>query len=70
MTTTKIPRFTKALTIKPAATKLKNVYHEAVLEEKPFPMLKGGEVLVKVGAATFNSLGFKVQGFEPSLGHH
>lgn len=54
MTTTKIPKFTKALTIKPAATTLKHVYHEAVLEERPLPPLKKGEVLVRIGAAAFN----------------
>jgi NADPH:quinone reductase-like Zn-dependent oxidoreductase len=48
------PNFTKALTLQPAATKLKPVYHEAVLEDRPLPPLKKGEVLVRIGAAAFN----------------
>ena len=51
---TKIPKFTKALTIQPAATKIKPVYHEAVLDERPLPPLKKGQVLVRIGAAAFN----------------
>lgn len=54
MTTSKIPKFTKALTLKPTTAKLKPVYHEAVLDERPLPALKDGEVLVKIGAAAFN----------------
>jgi hypothetical protein len=52
--TTKIPKFTKVLTIKLAAAKLKPVYHEAVLDERPLPSLKKGQVLVRIGAAAFN----------------
>ncbi|KAF9462751.1 NAD-P-binding protein [Collybia nuda] len=54
MTTTKIPKFTRALTIKQAQTQRKPLYHDAILEEKPLPALKKGEILVRIGAAAFN----------------
>lgn len=54
MTTTKLPRFTRALVIKQASPQRKPLYHDAVLEEKALPTLKKGEILVRIGAAAFN----------------
>lgn len=54
MTFTKLPRFTKSLTVKKAPAQSNPVYHEAVIEQKPLPALKKGEILVKIGAAAFN----------------
>ncbi|KAG6876942.1 hypothetical protein C0993_011856 [Termitomyces sp. T159_Od127] len=54
MTLTKLPTFTKSLTVKKAPAQGNPVYHDAVIEQKPIPALKRGEVLVKIGAAAFN----------------
>lgn len=32
----------------------KPVFHDAVIEDKPIPALKQGQVLVRIGAAAYN----------------
>ncbi|TFY67440.1 hypothetical protein EVG20_g3946 [Dentipellis fragilis] len=49
----KVPTTTRALTLR-KSTGRKPVYHDVDLEERPIPVLKKGEVLVKVNAAGFN----------------
>ncbi|RDB23123.1 putative zinc-type alcohol dehydrogenase-like protein YogA [Hypsizygus marmoreus] len=50
----KLPRFTKAVTVKKAPAERKPLYHDAVVEERSIPSLKPGEILVRIGAAAFN----------------
>ncbi|TFK36440.1 hypothetical protein BDQ12DRAFT_706376 [Crucibulum laeve] len=49
-----IPKFTRALILKESSIQKKPVYNDAVLEKKPIPTLKPGQVLVKIGAAAYN----------------
>lgn len=51
---TKLPKVTKALTVKKSPPQRKPQYHDAVLEEKPIPALQKGQILVRMGAAAFN----------------
>ncbi|KAF5378269.1 hypothetical protein D9615_008738 [Tricholomella constricta] len=53
-TTTKLPKLTKALTVKKSPLQRSPLYHDALVEEKAIPALKKGEVLVRIGAAAFN----------------
>ncbi|KAG5635627.1 hypothetical protein H0H81_010588 [Sphagnurus paluster] len=53
-TTTKLPRLTKAITVKQSPPTRKPLHHDALLEERPIPALKEGEILVRIGAAAFN----------------
>lgn len=50
----KLPKSIRALTLKRAPPERKPVYHDALLEEKPMPVLRRGQVLVKIGAVSFN----------------
>ncbi|GLB34498.1 putative zinc-binding dehydrogenase [Lyophyllum shimeji] len=45
---------TKALTVGKSPAQRKPLYHDAVLTERPLPLLKEGEILVRIGAAAFN----------------
>ncbi|KAF8065366.1 hypothetical protein FPV67DRAFT_1502554 [Lyophyllum atratum] len=54
VTMNKLPKVTKALVVKKSSPQRKPLYHDAVMEEKPIPTLKQGELLVRVGAAGFN----------------
>ncbi|KAI0672793.1 NAD(P)-binding protein [Trametes maxima] len=49
-----IPKITKAIVLRKAASAVKPVYHDAILEERPIPELKAGQVLVRLHAAAFN----------------
>ncbi|KAG1827428.1 uncharacterized protein BJ212DRAFT_1565534 [Suillus subaureus] len=49
-----IPESTRALVIKKCSAEAKPIYHDAVLETRPLQQLKQGEVLVKMGAVSFN----------------
>ncbi|EJF66218.1 NAD(P)-binding protein [Dichomitus squalens LYAD-421 SS1] len=49
-----IPKTTKALVLRKAAANGKSVLHDAVVEERPLPQLKPGQILVRVHAAAFN----------------
>ncbi|KAG5644403.1 hypothetical protein DXG03_008570 [Asterophora parasitica] len=53
-TTPKLPNQYKALTVKKSPSQRDSLYHDAILENKPVPTLKKGEVLVRIGAAAFN----------------
>ncbi|KAG6810849.1 hypothetical protein H0H92_010064 [Tricholoma furcatifolium] len=53
-TTTALPRFTKSVVVKKSPPQRTPLYHDAVIEEKPIPELKHGEVLVRMGAVAFN----------------
>ena len=44
----------RALILKRGPLERKPVYHDALLDDKPIPALKRGEVLVKIGAAAYN----------------
>ncbi|KAG1734330.1 hypothetical protein EDB19DRAFT_1911189 [Suillus lakei] len=48
------PESTRALVVKKCSAEAKPVYHDAVLETRPLQQLKQGEVLVKMGAVSFN----------------
>lgn len=50
----RIPESTRALVIKKCSAEATPVYHHAVLETRPLQQLKQGEVLVKMGAVSFN----------------
>ncbi|KAG1756890.1 uncharacterized protein EDB91DRAFT_1094995 [Suillus paluster] len=50
----RIPESTRALVVKKCSAEAKHVYHDAVLETRPLQQLKQGEVLVKMGAVSFN----------------
>ncbi|KAG0696697.1 hypothetical protein DFH29DRAFT_950106 [Suillus ampliporus] len=50
----RIPESTRALVIKKCSAGAKFVYHDAVLETRPLQQLKQGEILVKMGAVSFN----------------
>ncbi|EGN95835.1 hypothetical protein SERLA73DRAFT_155109 [Serpula lacrymans var. lacrymans S7.3] len=50
----KIPQSTKTIVLKKSPEGRSPVYHDAVLEERPIPALKPEEVLVKIGAVSFN----------------
>ncbi|KAG1863611.1 hypothetical protein DFJ58DRAFT_774080 [Suillus subalutaceus] len=50
----RIPESTRALVIKKCSAEAKPVYHDAVLETRPLQQLKQGEILVKMGAVSFN----------------
>ncbi|KAG2145067.1 hypothetical protein BD769DRAFT_1419676 [Suillus cothurnatus] len=54
MMASRIPESTRALVIKKCSAEAKPVYHDAVLETRPLQQLKPGEVLVKMGAVSFN----------------
>ncbi|KAJ8496183.1 hypothetical protein ONZ51_g1305 [Trametes cubensis] len=49
-----IPKSTKALVLRKSTQATQPVYHNAVLEERPIPALKPGQVLVRIYAAAFN----------------
>lgn len=49
-----LPRSMRALVLKRGPPERKPVYHDALLEDKPIPVLKQGQVLVKIGAAAYN----------------
>lgn len=49
-----IPKTTRALVVRKAAQATKPVFHDAVVEERPIPQLKAGQILVRVHAAGFN----------------
>ncbi len=49
-----IPKTTRALVVRKAAQATKAVFHDAVVEERPIPQLKAGQILVRVRAAGFN----------------
>ncbi|KAG2106766.1 uncharacterized protein F5147DRAFT_746199 [Suillus discolor] len=51
---TRTPESTRALVIKKCSAEATPVYHHAVLETRPLQQLKQGEVLVKMGAVSFN----------------
>ncbi|KIJ61516.1 hypothetical protein HYDPIDRAFT_115660 [Hydnomerulius pinastri MD-312] len=51
---TRIPKQTRALVVKKSPADRKPLYHDAVIEERPIPTLKRGQVLVKMGAVSFN----------------
>ena len=44
----------RALTLKRGPPERKPVYHDAVVEVRPMPALQKGQVLVKMGAVSFN----------------
>lgn len=50
------PETTKVITLKRSISTLGSgpVYHDAVLETRPIPQLKDGEILVRMGAVGFN----------------
>lgn len=50
----KPPRSVKALILKRGPPERKPVYHDALLEDKPIPALKQGQILVKMGAVAYN----------------
>ncbi|KAJ3533647.1 hypothetical protein NM688_g7252 [Phlebia brevispora] len=50
----KLPRVSRAVLLKRSPPERKPVYHDIVIEERPIPALKQGEVLVKIGAAAYN----------------
>jgi hypothetical protein len=52
MTAGRIPESTRALVIK--KSEAKPVYHDAVVETRPLQQLTKGEILVKMGAVSFN----------------
>jgi NADPH:quinone reductase-like Zn-dependent oxidoreductase len=54
MSPTTLPKSTKAIVLKQSPSTSKPVYNDAVLEEKPIPPLKEGEILIRIGAAGFN----------------
>ena len=43
-----IPKSTKALVLRKSTQATQPVYHNAVLEERPIPALKPGQVLVRI----------------------
>ncbi|KAJ7279681.1 hypothetical protein C8J57DRAFT_1448907 [Mycena rebaudengoi] len=51
---TKAPTSTRAVTLQKAASARTPSYADAVLQDRPLPSLKQGEVLVKMAAAAFN----------------
>jgi hypothetical protein len=52
MTTSRFPESTRALVVK--KSEAKPVYHDAVVVTRPLQQLTKGEVLVKMGAVSFN----------------
>ncbi|KAF9225905.1 NAD(P)-binding protein [Gyrodon lividus] len=50
----RLPKKTRALVVKTSPADRKPLYHDAVIEEQPIPTLKRGQVLVKMGAVSFN----------------
>ncbi|KAI8982793.1 NAD-P-binding protein [Trametes punicea] len=64
-----IPKSTKALVLRKSALATKPVYHDAVLEERPIPELKPGQVLVRIHAAAFNHRDHWIRkGLYPGIG--
>ncbi|KAH9931711.1 NAD(P)-binding protein [Epithele typhae] len=50
----RLPTSAKALVVRKSANPTKPVFHDAVIETRPIPALKPGELLVKVNAVAFN----------------
>ncbi|KAI0780500.1 NAD-P-binding protein [Trametes elegans] len=66
---TQIPKSTKALVLRKAAQATKPVYHDAVVEERPIPDLKPGQILVRIHAAAFNHRDHWIRkGLYPGIG--
>ncbi|KAH9901425.1 NAD-P-binding protein [Cubamyces lactineus] len=64
-----IPKSTKALVLRKTAQATKPVYHDAVLEERPIPALKLGQVLVRIHASAFNHRDHWIRkGLYPGIG--
>ncbi|THU80563.1 NAD-P-binding protein [Dendrothele bispora CBS 962.96] len=65
-----IPQLTKAIIVqKSTAPRGQPVYHDAVLESRPIPALKSGEILVKMGAVAFNHRDVWIRkGLYPNIG--
>ncbi|KAI0362574.1 NAD-P-binding protein [Trametes cingulata] len=64
-----IPKSTRALVLRKAAKATKPVYHDAVLEERPIPELKPGQILVRIHAAAFNHRDHWIRkGLYPGIG--
>ncbi|KAF5364632.1 hypothetical protein D9758_005598 [Tetrapyrgos nigripes] len=66
----KSPQSTKAIVVRKSETpKGPQLYHGAVLESRPLPTLKPGEVLVKMGAVAFNHRDVWIRkGLYPNIG--
>lgn len=52
--TVRLPKETRALVVKKSPAERKPLYHDAVIEKRPIPVLQRGQVLVKMGAVAFN----------------
>ncbi|RDX56332.1 NAD(P)-binding protein [Lentinus brumalis] len=64
-----IPKTTRALVVRKAAQATKPVFHDAVVEERPIPQLKTGQILVRVHAAGFNHRDLWIRkGLYPGIG--
>ncbi|KAI0819102.1 NAD(P)-binding protein [Irpex lacteus] len=64
-----IPKTTKALVLKQAATNKKPILHDAIVEDRPIPQLKPGQVLVRINAAAFNHRDLWIRkGLYPGIG--
>ncbi|KAF9819802.1 hypothetical protein IEO21_01893 [Rhodonia placenta] len=49
-----LPKSTKVLILQKSSPECKPIYHDVILEERPIPALKEGQILVKVNAAGLN----------------